>query len=225
MIAYLKKRLTRKNLALHAHSILPASIFELLLEMHLFFFPRLCHKKTQFPNYTDGEWITRKPTHDQRAIVEYLLCTIKTPVRILHIGIGNSFLAQQLQNKDVTIDGISIVQDEITHAKEQHLKDYSVWLMNKYGSAVGNLPDSYDYIADNDLAGYACCLTHFHEMMDGYLKRLKKDGVILTGRNGMTYFDCGFGMTKRFKQNLIKRDHLTWTQITPDVIAISKREI
>lgn len=219
------KKLSLKNIALHLRGILPSWAYEFLLHVRLITFPRLCKKDASFPDYTDGEWITRKPTSDLRAIVEYLHTKPITHSTILSIGVGNSYLANELHAQCKHIDGISIVPQEITLAETLGYTNYSVVLLDKYGVISPKLKGSYDFIVDNDLAGYACCLTHFHEMIQSYISLLAPQGIILTGIRGSKYFDCGFGMSERFIKILCSRHKLSWNKLTPTVIALTPETV
>lgn len=225
MSATLRQKLSQKNITLHLRAILPAWAYEFLLSIRLTLFPKSCSKQNTFPNYTDGEWITRKPTKDERAIVDYLEQQTITDAHILHIGIGSSHLAQHLHDKSTYIDGISIVSKEIDHAKTLGYDNYSVVLLDKYGKITNSLTGPYQYIIDNNLSGYACCLKHFHDMMQSYLNLLSPEGVILTGVIGLKYFDCGFGITETFIQSLCKQYQLNWILVAPGVIAISRKSL
>ena len=97
--------------------------------------------------------------------------------------------------------------------------------MNKYGNDLASLTGNYTYIIDNNLASYACCKTHFFQMLRTYLNLLAPNGCILTGTQGVKYFDSGFGMTDGFISRLKDQFQLSWTSVAPDVIAINSQNI
>ena len=69
-------------------------------------------------------WENRKVTNDEIDIINFLNSNNKnTNLSILHIGIGNSFLASKLDNYKKII-GITISQNEIMHALSKNIRNY-----------------------------------------------------------------------------------------------------
>ena len=52
---------------------------------------------------------------------------------ILHIGIGNSYLAKNLKNFNF-IDGITISNNELTNGLKLQNKNYDIFFKNKYSA-------------------------------------------------------------------------------------------
>ena len=78
-------------------------------------------------------WEGKKETQDEIEILS-LLNTSKysdSLAKILHIGIGNSFIAKNL-NSFSKIDGISISNKEILNAQESNINGYNSYFLNKY---------------------------------------------------------------------------------------------
>jgi hypothetical protein len=189
--------------------ILPTGLYDLLLAVRLRTFRKQCdNPHASRPVYTDGSWVARKTTKDQRAIEAWLTAEPLANKQVLHVGIGNSSLAAQVAPHVAILDGVTIIQEEIDHADSLSLPHYTTFLINKYGRGLEALPHNYDYIIDNDLAGYACCMYHFEQMMRHYRALLRPSGVIATGAHGLRYFDTGFAMTEPFLHALADRHNL-----------------
>ncbi|MCU0442493.1 MAG: hypothetical protein MUE96_08850 [Bacteroidia bacterium] len=145
--------------------------------------------------YYDGSWLLKRSTPDQHRIINYL-CTQELNVKeILHVGIGNSDLGKLLATKAQSIDGITVVEAEVDYAISLNIPNYQSYLINKYSIDTLSLNTKYDYIIDNNLSSYACCIAHFEQMMKQYLVLLKPNGKIITDSLGLQYFWNGFGLT------------------------------
>ena len=59
--------------------------------------------------------------------------------------------------------------------------------MNKYSGDLGSLPGPFDYIIDNNLASFACCVGHFQIMLGGYTTLLRPGGLMVTDQQGMDW--------------------------------------
>tara|TARA_B100001250_G_scaffold119874_1_gene101727 strand:- start:1545 stop:2210 length:666 start_codon:yes stop_codon:yes gene_type:complete len=134
-------------------------------------------------------WENRDVTDDEIEIVNYLNTNIddKLP-NILHIGIGNSYLAKNLKNYSL-IDGISIANNEIRFAKKLNLPNYKCLFLNKLSSNALDVfkNEKYDYIIDVNLKSYSCCDKAFHKMFNDFTKILNENGSIISGKNGMKW--------------------------------------
>ena len=169
------QRFTLKNIVLHLRKILPTPLFMAIVWFRFLFFKTSCkNKENSVINYTDGNWIYRKVTLDQRNIMNYLDTVNLAGKQLLHIGIGNSSIAKRFSLKLEFIDGITIVKAEKEYADHLNLTNYTTFLINKYSEELKKLNKRYDYIIDNDLAGYACCKYHFLCMFETYLNLLNK---------------------------------------------------
>jgi hypothetical protein len=107
---------------------------------------------------------------------------------ILHVGVGNSGLAQRFAERVHLVDGLTVSEPELALARSLRIANYSVHLLSKYGREfLLQVEHRYDYIVDNNLASFACCKFHFHRMLDNYLWCLQPGGRILTDQRGMDF--------------------------------------
>jgi hypothetical protein len=107
---------------------------------------------------------------------------------ILHVGIGNSTLAARLESRVNRIDGVTLCPAEKAMADALKIRNYTVFLVNKYSGTFGlTIKRRYDIVVDNNLSNYACCRLHFHLMLDNYVRALKPNGQILTDQHGMDW--------------------------------------
>ena len=153
--------------------------------------------KTRCPNgcelFSDNSnyayWEDKNVTSDEIEIVNYLN-NLKNEynIKILHIGIGNSYLANNLTFKSY-IDGISISNNEILYARKLNIENYNCIFLNKLSNdAFNNFnTDYYDFIIDVNLKSFSCCEIAFNKMFSNYSKLLKKGGKILTAKNGLNW--------------------------------------
>lgn len=169
------------------------------------------HKCPTYPEpdtqYTDGTWVERKVTKDQSLIEEYLSSKLKADSRILHVGIGSSSVAQKWPG--CTIDGITVMESEKKFADSLGLPNYQTYVMDKNDTlALKNLLGHYHFIIDNDIAAYACCKTHFEDMLRIYFSLLKDGGRILVGAISVTYFDSGFPLPNKYFKEVASKTGL-----------------
>jgi len=163
--------------------------------MGLFF--NLKHTKTKCINgcniFNDKKlysyWENKNITSDEKHVLNYLQKKLSTKNKnILHIGIGNSYLAKSLK-KYKKIDGISLSGSEIHYGLNQNIKNYNIYHLNKFSkkSLFNNKLNSYDLIIDVNLKSYACCNVAFKHLFKQYLKMLNPKGIIITGKKGMKW--------------------------------------
>ena len=77
-------------------------------------------------------WENKNETTDELEIVNYINKSYKNKFKtILHIGIGNSFLAQNIAEYS-KIDGISISGNELEKANSLGISCYKTTFLNKY---------------------------------------------------------------------------------------------
>ncbi len=134
-------------------------------------------------------WEDRKVTNDEIEVVNYLnSLNNDKQFKILHIGIGNSYIAQNLNNYD-SIHGISVANNEIIFANKLKINNYKCFFLNKLSEGAFNndLFNKYDFIIDVNLKSYSCCNKAFCKMFNEYTKILNYNGSILTGKKGMNW--------------------------------------
>lgn len=175
-------------------------------------------------SYSDGQWLERKVTKDQRAIEEYLSLKDLRAKKLLHVGIGSSRIAKQCAKiEGCSIDGITVIEAEKTYADNLRLENYSVRLMNKNNpESLLGLSGNYAYIIDNDIAAYACCKEHFEKMLQHYLSILVPGGKILAGTISIGYFDTGFPLPNFYRKTLSEKYNCLFSE-THGIIKITPR--
>src|SRR5215467_13536755 len=101
------------------------------------------------------DWTHQETTRDQ-AQIEAVLETLRgTGTALLHVGVGNSQLAQRFASRARRIDGLTVSPQEKAHAEALGLPNYTVYVLNKYSPAFGVvLTQPYDVIIDNNLATF-----------------------------------------------------------------------
>lgn len=134
-------------------------------------------------------WESKNITSDEKNVLNYLQKKISTKnKKILHIGIGNSYLAKTLKNFK-KVDGISLSGSEIHFGLSQKIKNYNIYFLNKFSkkSLFNKKLNSYDIIIDVNLKSYACCDIAFRHLFKQYLNMLNPKGIIITGKKGMKW--------------------------------------
>ncbi|WP_281557552.1 hypothetical protein [Thalassomonas sp. RHCl1] len=156
-----------------------------------------------FDLYVD--YSVRDTTEDQQrieAVLDDLLSAEEVPEgsRILHVGVGNSGLAARFIPQGLIVDGITVSKPEKQFAESLKLKNYQVYVTNKYHrDFAGYFEQSqFDFIVDNNLASFSCCQYHFYQMLENYLGCLKTGGKILTDQRGMDWALAGPGFILDF---------------------------
>ena len=161
------------------------------------FFLNLNHAKTRCINgcelFNDRQlfsyWESNKVTSDEKCILNFLQDKISiNKKKILHVGIGNSYIEENLNNF-YRIDGVSLSGSEIINAQKKKIKNYKIYFLNKFSKKTlfNKKLSHYDIIIDANLKSYACCNIAFNHLFKLYLKMLKPKGIILTGKNGMKW--------------------------------------
>ena len=143
-------------------------------------------------NYSDRNytyWENREITSDEFEIINFLEKSYDLRAKsILHIGIGNSFFAKKFFKNQIF--GITISQKEIDLAYSLRLSNYKVFLCDKYSSKfkekLNNI--SFDLIVDTNLKSYSCCQDSFNFYMENLFYKLKKNGTLITSKNGMNWY-------------------------------------
>jgi hypothetical protein len=172
------------------------------------------------------DWTQQPTTRDQVCIEAVLDTMAVTGTSILHVGVGNSKFAQHFASRARRLDGLTVHQNEKTHADALRIPNYSVYVLNKYSpefSAV--ITNMYDFIIDNNLASFACCKYHFAVMLDNYLRVLAVHGQILTCQIGMdaVHGEFGWVMTYADLVSLESKFPVHVSKLTDVVYAIATR--
>jgi hypothetical protein len=162
-----------------------------------------------------------EPTPDQKRMEEVLAKRVTPESELLHVGIGNSSFAARFSPLVKWIDGITLGEKEVFMSGD--LPNYVVYRMNKYDPIFAETLRQYDFIVDNAFGCYACCVRHFHGLMETYARILKPGGMILTDRAGLNHApgDPNWNLTNDI-QEIADRFSLTLTAETDMVYALRK---
>lgn len=203
-----EKRLSRKMLINRLNRHLPF-LRSIINQLRYITFRKQCPTYPEpDTRYSDGPWIRRKVTNDQKAIENYLTSALSEGVRLLHVGIGSSDIAKKWGSV-CEIDGITVVEEEKMFADSLYIENYHTYLLDKNDiAALKNLKGSYDFILDNDIAAYACCKRHFRDTLAMYAHLLSPHGRILAGPISLSYFDSGFPMSMKQLSRIASESNL-----------------
>jgi len=134
-------------------------------------------------------WENKNVTTDEIDILEFLNSNNDNKnCNILHVGIGNSFLASEL-NYFKEIIGITISQNEIKHASTKHISNYKYFFLNKYKSNSLDIfkDKKFNIIIDTNIKSFACCDKAFINLFEQYANSLDSNGYIISHTNGLTW--------------------------------------
>ena len=135
-------------------------------------------------------WESKNVTNDEKYIVDCLNTHSEAldDKKILHVGIGNSYVAQKLFSYN-KIDGISLSQNELDYASQLNLSNYNFFFQNKYANQklFDDKLNFYNIIIDINLKSFGCCEVAFNKMFENYVKIMNKDGKIITSRSGLKW--------------------------------------
>ena len=165
--------------------------------------------------------------HPDQACIEAVLNTLAvTGASILHVGVGNSKLAQRFAGRARLVDGLTVHQNEKIHADALGIPNYTVYVLNKHSQKfVSVITNTYDFVIDNNLSFFACCKYHFYVMIENYLWALTFEGRILTCQIGMDVCndDLGWVMTYADLVSLESKFPVHVSKMTDVVYAIAKK--
>ncbi len=173
------------------------------------------------------DWTHQETTRDQVRIEAVLDTMAVTGTSMLHVGVGNSKLAQRFASQARRLDGLTVHQNEKTHADALGIPNYTVYVLNKYSPEfISVITNTYDFIIDNNLASFACCKHHFSVMFENYLRALTSHGQILTCQIGMDAYVGAFGwvMTYADLVSLERKFPMHVSKMTDVVYAIAMRQ-
>jgi hypothetical protein len=127
-------------------------------------------------------WLDREPTLDEQEVAAHL--QRRPPSRLLHVGVGGSFLFREFG--PIVVQGLTKDGGEAERAGEL---GYEAILCNKYDvdSYANQLLPPFDMIVDVNIRSYACCDTHFLQFMELMRESLTRNGRLLTSQLGLDY--------------------------------------
>ena len=181
---------------------------------------------TNFDLYVD--FTNRETTVDQGRIEDALFDIFSPESNILHVGIGNSKLAERFCKLTGNVYGITISEGEKKHADSLDMDNYTVFLCNKYHRRfISQFVDlEFDFIVDNNLASFTCCRYHFYQMLENYISCLKLGGRILTDQRGMDWALAHEGFIMDYEQLgvVVKDLPLKMSQVSDKVYSLELTE-
>lgn len=172
------------------------------------------------------DWTQQQTTPDQVRIEAVLDTMALTGAQLLHVGVGNSKLAQRFASRLSGVDGLTVHHNEKIYADALAIANYTVYVLNKHSrEVVSVLSHTYDFIIDNNLASFACCKKHFLIMLENYLSLLRSRGRILTCQIGMDAYHDDFGCTMAYADlvSLERQFPLLVSKLTDVVYALTLR--
>jgi len=110
--------------------------------------------------------------------------------RLLHVGVGNSFLPTEFAADLAEYVGITISLPEIAPFEEKFagVANAKALLLNKYNPRMyGKLHGAFDVIVDTLLKSFACCEKHFADMMEFFAGKLTRGGTLVTTETGILW--------------------------------------
>ena len=177
-------------------------------------------------NHEAIDWTRQETTPDQFRIEAVLDTMALTGTQLLHVGVGNSKLAQRFAGRVRCIDGLTVHQNEKIYTEALAIPNYTVYVLNKYSHEVSSaLPHAYNYVIDNNLASFACCRKHFFVMLENYLSVLRCQGRILTCQIGMDAYHDQLGCTMTYADlvSLERQFPVLVSKLTDVVYALTVR--
>ena len=134
-------------------------------------------------------WENRIVTSDEKSIINYIeKQNYKKKLRILHIGVGNSYAYEKLKLNHI-ITGITLSKGEIKKSQSYNDENYIVYYCDKMSMNFREIFSKFkfDIIIDNNLKSYSCCQKSFEFMFENFVKVLNNDGIIISNKNGMNW--------------------------------------
>jgi len=150
-------------------------------------------------NTWNEDWSNHGPSSDQHRINEFLSQHGDKNKRVLIVGSGDSSFAIELCSKFKEVVSITVLSSEIKKSEEvinsYKLQNYSNYLCNKHTYDFLTLPGTFEYISDNGLFTFSDCKICYYNVLQFYVQKLSKNGMILTDTLGL-YFAKQFTVEK-----------------------------
>jgi hypothetical protein len=137
------------------------------------------------------DWSDKATTPDQRRMERYIDRYDLRQKRILHIGIGNSGLAERFHGRVKEIVGTTIDEPEMKVGRSLGLPYYRFAMHNKFSGNNVAIDGTFDFILDNNPTSPCCCMKHLATLFEFYAEKLAPDGQIVTDRQGLQWVPEG----------------------------------
>jgi hypothetical protein len=144
------------------------------------------------------DWSHKATTPDQRRMERYIDRYDLRRKRVLHIGIGNSSLAERFHRRVGEIVGTTIDEPEIGVARALGLPNYRFVIHNKYSGRDDIVEGKFDFILDNNPTSPCCCFRHLFALLTLYSNKLADGGQIVTDQLGLQWVPDGSSQRWRF---------------------------
>lgn len=144
------------------------------------------------PVQTMPSWESMPTTDAETAVIAYL--GPRPPrcvgMSLLHVGIGNSSLFATHGSDLERFVGITVsLSEQLFHnSKFANAKHAKIVLANKHDPrSYSQIEGKFDFIVDVNLKSFACCESHFDQLMALYADRLESSGAIITAESGVLF--------------------------------------
>jgi hypothetical protein len=144
------------------------------------------------------DWSDKATTPDQRRMEHYIDRYDNRNSRILHVGVGNSELANRFHNRVKEIVGTTIDYPEIAVANSMKFPNYQVVMHNKFLGDTIDIHGKFEFILDNNPTSPCCCIGHLADLLNFYVRRLAPGGQIITDLGGLNWVPDGQNPRWRF---------------------------
>ena len=137
------------------------------------------------------------PSDDEKVIIKYLSDYDLSGLNILHVGVGNNFIAEHFPSSRVT--GLTISILEYQKALALKLDTYIPILIDKHDPALDSILGKFDIIIDANIGSYSPDNESACEFLRVALNHLTDDGFLITHTLGLSYrtpFDLQSGLKK-----------------------------
>jgi len=149
-------------------------------------------------DYTVSWWENiEAPSEDEKVIIKYLSDYDLSGLKILHVGVGNNFIARQFTSSTVT--GLTISILEYQKALSLQYESYFPILIDKHDPALDSILGKFDIIIDNNIGSYSPDSESACEFLRVALNHLTDDGFFITHMLGLSYrnpFDLQAGLKR-----------------------------
>ena len=159
-------------------------------------------------DYTVSWWENiEAPSEDEKIIIKYLSDYDLSGLNILHIGVGNNFIARQFTSSKVT--GLTISILEYQKALSLKCDSYLPILIDKHDPALDSILGKFDIIIDNNIGSYSPNTESAYNFFKVALDHLTDDGFLITHTLGLSYrnpFDIQAGLKRLGSTRELKCD-------------------
>ena len=141
---------------------------------------------SSYYDYTESWWEEiQAPSEDEKAIIQYLMDYDLSGYDVLHVGVGNNFVARAFPSARMT--GLTISIFEYQKAVSIKLPAYLPILIDKHDPALDKMLNMYDIIIDNNIGSYSPDFESGCEFLRVALNHLRPNGYLITHLDGLSY--------------------------------------